>query len=1102
MEPRRRQRRPSRSVADGAGLALASSDNAPPESAAAPALVISPPVGFAEQAGRRGRFNTVGAIDGLIGGSIFGWAYDRDYGRRRVKITLYVNGRLVAETTANGLRRELAGVGNHDGFSGFVCRIPPHHFLPDAAVRVFADGFELTSAPFVLGPKQIDGIFEPIQGTTLRGWARERTREPSRAVLDLVIDGEPVRSIAADRPREELKAHGVDDGCFGFVEPLPPFCLDGAEHEIEFRHRASGIVLAPGARRFRAHYSGVLERLDELGGGGWVYCRETADRPVALDIVVNDERLRVVADLPRDDVRAAHGVEARGFEFRIPPSVARRREIAVEVLVAGTGNPAMPGPFRVTPLTRVIEQLEDLSAAVGADADPAGERPYSPIRDAIVPALVAALRSYDRPGAPLDVALRFDPVAFRAPSPQAADIVDVVIPVYAGHRETVACIESVIRADGKTRREIVVVDDCGPEPALRTALRKLERAGRITLVVNPRNLGFPASANAGMALHPDRDVILLNADTLVPRGWIDRLRSAAYRSANTGSVTPLSNRATICSYPESNKDNDLPDDIAWQGLAELCAGVNRDLAIEIPTAVGFCTYLKRAMLREVGPFDAERWQRGYGEENEMCILAAAHGWKHLLAADVFVVHHGAVSFGVDDRRRLLESNLGTLNRLYPDYIPRVMEFLREDPVAPARRTIDWARLKRLSTRYMLFVSHRYGGGIAVHVEDMARRLAAQDCHVLILEANSDRRGVVTIRNLALGTTSVYTLPREAELLVADLRDCGIWHIHFHQIMGGGRWTALPAELGCSYDVTVHDYSLFCPRIDLIDERRQYCGEPAVSVCERCIALNEPHKQLQDAFRELGGMAQWLSLHRKLLAGARRVFAPSRDTAERMKKHMTGVEFAVRPHPEPARSVPIGRPASKSAARIAVIGAIGVNKGYDLLIACARDALKQDLPLVFYLFGYSEDDAPLRQLANLRLVGEYARADLPHLVAQNPCDIALLPSIWPETYCYALSDTYAMGLYPLALRFGALAERIAKCDVGTLLPLASTPAEINAAILAEVARSDDWPAAVRLGEEGGDVLADYYGLRTPSAALARPAARRNRSKQIGSGLRQI
>ena len=735
---------------------------------------------------------------------------------------------------------------------------------------------------------------------------------------------------------------------------------------------------------------------------------------------------------------------------------------------------------------------------------PGAERPYSAIRNAIVPTLVAALRSHERRGGPLDLALPADLSRFHAPGPALADTVDVVIPVYGGYDEDRACIDSVIRAVNSTRRKIVVVDDCGPDPKLRQALLAYERSGAITLLTNPRNLGFPGAANAGMSLHPDRDVILLNADTLVPRGWIDRLRDAAYRSGNIGSVTPLSNRATICSYPEINKDNDLPGDIGWEALDQICARVNDSVAVELPTAVGFCTYIKRTMLRETGFFHAERWRRGYGEENELCILAAANGWKHVLAPNLFVVHHGAVSFGIDDRKALLETNLGTLNRLYPDYIPRVIEFLRDDPAAPARRAVDWERLKRLSGRFMLFVSHRIGGGTTIHIEDMARRLAQKGSHVLILEANADNRGVATIRNLAIGTNSVYALPHEADALLRDLRACGIWHIHFHQIMGGARWAALPGLIGCPYDVTVHDYTPFCPRIDLIDESGRYCGEPAVEVCERCIALNQPHPQLQGAFRDRGGMTEWLRLHRALLRGARRVFVPSRDAAARMERHIPGVRYEARCHPETEATVAIRRPAPNAAAqvaaigrpgpsaaaqvaairrptpsaaaRVAVIGAIGPHKGFDLLLGCARDALKQNLPLEYHLFGYAADEAALWQAGNVHLIGEYARADLPRLIAEHPCDIALFLSIWPETYCYALSDAYAAGLYPVALAFGALAERIEDSKVGTLLPLDSTPAQINAAILAEIARADQWPATARTGNDCADILADYYRLR--------------------------
>ena len=197
---------------------------------------------------------------------------------------------------------------------------------------------------------------------------------------------------------------------------------------------------------------------------------------------------------------------------------------------------------------------------------------------------------------------------------------------------------------------------------------------------------------------------------------------------------------------------------------------------------------------------------------------------------------------------------------------------------------------------MLFVSHRHGGGTTLHVEDMAKRLAEKGCHVLILEANADDRGAATIRNLTLGTNSVYALPGETDALIRDLRAAGIWHIHFHQIMGGERWTALPGQIGCPYDVTIHDYSFYCPRIDLIDESRQYCGEPALAGVR---ALHRAQSAAPAAAgriprtRRDDGVAASAP---RLADRARQVFVPSRDVAMRMERHVPGVKIRGAPTP--------------------------------------------------------------------------------------------------------------------------------------------------------------------------------------------------------------
>jgi hypothetical protein len=144
MERQPRRRQPARSAAATATTSTPRTAEPKTASNVPPAIAG---IGFVERSAQPQGFNTVGAIDGLIGSAVLGWAYDREFGRRRVRITLFVDDRLVAETSANGLRRELAGVNGHDGFSGFLCPIPSDRFTPGATVRVFGDGTELTQNP-------------------------------------------------------------------------------------------------------------------------------------------------------------------------------------------------------------------------------------------------------------------------------------------------------------------------------------------------------------------------------------------------------------------------------------------------------------------------------------------------------------------------------------------------------------------------------------------------------------------------------------------------------------------------------------------------------------------------------------------------------------------------------------------------------------------------------------------------------------------------------------------------------------------------------------------------------------------------------------------
>lgn len=279
--------------------------------------------------------------------------------------------------------------------------------------------------------------------------------------------------------------------------------------------------------------------------------------------------------------------------------------------------------------------------------------------------------------------------------------IDVIVPVYRGLEDTRRCLESLLAFPQWIGVEIIVIDDASPEPALVDYLVELASMSRISLLRNAENAGFVATVNRGMALHNHRDVVLLNSDTQVAGDWLERLACCAYSDPAIGTATPFSNNATICSYPRFCEVNPLPEGWSLAMLDGLFRQVNAGQWVELPTGVGFCMYIRRDCLREMGLFDVANFGTGYGEENDFCMRATKAGWRNVLCADTFVYHVGGVSFGAN-QVALREAGMATLLRLHPDYTEQVAGFIERDPARPLRAAVDRARA-RTSTEHAVQV---------------------------------------------------------------------------------------------------------------------------------------------------------------------------------------------------------------------------------------------------------------------------------------------------------------------------------------------------------------------------------------------------------------
>ena len=275
--------------------------------------------------------------------------------------------------------------------------------------------------------------------------------------------------------------------------------------------------------------------------------------------------------------------------------------------------------------------------------------------------------------------------------PGVDSVVEIIVPVYGNLPQVRRCLESVLASSNTQAFHLAVINDGSPEPAVREWLQEFAVLHpEVTVVENARNLGFVQTVNLGMRLAGRRDVILLNSDTEVANDWLDRMRSAAVSTQRVGTVTPFSNNATICSYPDFCANNPLPIGLDAAAVDRLCATVNAGKVVAIPTAVGFCMYIRRACLDQVGDFDAASFGHGYGEENDFCLRASALGWRHLHALDVFVFHEGGASFK-DTRHALQAQALATIRRLHPEYEELVRAFVQRDPARPFREALDRAR---------------------------------------------------------------------------------------------------------------------------------------------------------------------------------------------------------------------------------------------------------------------------------------------------------------------------------------------------------------------------------------------------------------------------
>jgi glycosyltransferase involved in cell wall biosynthesis len=128
-------------------------------------------------------------------------------------------------------------------------------------------------------------------------------------------------------------------------------------------------------------------------------------------------------------------------------------------------------------------------------------------------------------------------------------------------------------------------------------------------------------------------------------------------------------------------------------------------------------------------------------------------------------------------------------------------------------------------------------------------------------------------------------------------------------------------------------------------------------------------------------------------------------------------------------------------------------------------------------------ARLRATGRVRVRGYYRTGSLPHLLRRDRVDLALLPSVVPESFSLVLSECRAAGVPVLAFDLGALGERLRAEGGGLAVPLAQGAAGMAALAATVVDGREAVPPPVEdalpAPREIAQAWLDLYRLILPS-----------------------
>ena len=746
--------------------------------------------------------------------------------------------------------------------------------------------------------------------------------------------------------------------------------------------------------------------------------------------------------------------------------------------------------------------------------------------------------------------------------------IDIIIPIYNAYDDLQKCLESIIKWTDLKQNRLILVNDCSPDKNILPLIEKYKKTYQekeIHIINSLVNEGFSASVNKGIEFSENNDVLLLNSDTIVTKNWINKISACAYSDSGIATVTPLSNSATLCSVPIFCQDNPIPEGINIDEMGEIVERCSLRQYPRITVAVGFCMFIKRSIIKKVGLFDAETFQKGYGEENDFCYRAEELGYYHVMCDDTFIYHKGTVSFMTDEKLKLIQEHEKILKQRYEKLVLKNAQYCENNPEQYIRDNLNiYLNLKNKKKNILYLIhsdfredAHDHVGGTQFHVKDLTLNLK-KNYNIFVMARDKNYLRLTIYRENGEDSFKFYIGEKNEYPELFNIKHRKIYQeilnafqinlIHVHHIFGlTFDLYYVAQEYNIPVITTIHDYYYICPTIKLVNNNKVFCmdkvNEEECKLCleSKCyiykninfiqnwreevgkiLCLNDkiifPSQSSKDIFtryypdilqksmvikhgydieasKELeipkniiissnirrytehileennNLISGWMYLENVDSKKVKIIISISDGNIEKyyetnkiersdvangnelylfsgfschindlnLFNNQIKIKYILKYEEQyyvdqNDQSINIQKK-EKNKLHVGFIGGLSYEKGCDKAYELISHS---NLDINWYIFGHIED-IRLRILKrkNLFKVGQYKREDISLLLREYQIDILCILPIWPETFCYTLTESIKNNIPVIATDIGAVGERMKENQCGWLVSVENT-----------------------------------------------------------------